>query len=164
MMRTLGFTELTGIIPAWILAEASGEGTKVPSTATAAGCSGDIIAHRDEEGFDFATIDLREADQPARSRPLAATTSGDIIGHSSPIRSADLDWSLKGRVIDKKTGTVLEYSNPEGNPIHDQPAKYGAYRNSGDIIANTDFRHETERKMFYSKKPGRSYGAPSQIY
>ena len=93
-----------------------------------------------------------------RVKPVAATCSGDIIGHSSPIRSADLDWSLKGRVIDKRTGTVLDYTNPDGNPLHDNPGQFGAYRNSGDIIANSDFRYETERNMFQSKRPGRGAG------
>jgi len=166
MMRQLGFNELTGEIPERFLKEASGESCKEPSSARAAQSSGDIIAHRDEEVYDQPTIDIQKTQKVQRAKPVAATCSGDIIGHSSPIRSADLDWSLKGRVIDKRTGTVLDYANPDGNMLLENPGQFGAYRNSGDIIANSDFRYETERNMFQSKRQARGAdrGLANNIY
>jgi len=144
MMRSLGFTELTGALPA--------EKAAMQSSARAAGTSGDIISHRDDT--DFELVGVKTPGSTPSVQAVAATTSGDIIGHTSPIRSADLAWDMKGRVFDNQTGTVLEYSTQDFSSVHDQPGKYSSYRNSGDIIANTDFRIESQRKLWDTKRQG----------
>jgi len=122
------------------------------STARAAGTSGDIIGHRDGSHYEEAPSPAAMTGNQARTaRALAASTSGDIVGHTSPIRSADLAWDMKGRVgPGGKAGSALEYGNAGFNCVHEKPGSYSAYRNAGDIIANTDFRMEAERKMFPS--------------
>jgi len=153
MMRSVGFSNITGELPQ--------PAVQAPSTARAAGTSGDIIAHRDESEYESS------AATPVMIRGVGTTaqsSSGDIIGHTSPIRSADLAWDMKGRVVDGKVGTLLEYPNTGYNCVHETPKRYSAYRNAGDIIANTDFKMENERKMFQSKgarqTPGTSVENP----
>jgi hypothetical protein len=151
MMRSLGFTELTGDLPAPL--------APMQSSARAAGTSGDIIAHRDDT--DFECTPVRGGSTAVRA--VAATTSGDIIGHTSPIRSADLAWDMKGRIFDNKTGTVLEYTNTDACSLGAAPGKYSSYRNSGDIIANRDYRLEAQRKMWDTKRPPSRGDASSPI-
>lgn len=153
---------LLSVLTVLQLGELPPEAPPMMCTARAAGTSGDIIAHRDDDDFEMA---------PTMSAPpvaasvkvgsnVAASTSGDIIGHSTPIRSADLAWSMKGRVNPGgKTGSVLNYANADFNAVHDMPARYSPYRNGGDIIANQDFRHDAERKMFQTRRqPSRGSG------
>jgi len=147
MMRALGFVDIIG--PSSVLSKQGG------SNARAAGTSGDIIAHRDDTEFETtAPIPAGRVSRSRGAATVAATTSGDIIGHTSPIRSADLAWDMKGRVFSNKDGTVLDYANANYNCVHDAPGKFNSYRNNGDIIANTDYRMEGQRKLFDTKRSG----------
>eukprot|EP00656_Telonema_subtile_P024782 TRINITY_DN26949_c0_g1_i1.p1 TRINITY_DN26949_c0_g1~~TRINITY_DN26949_c0_g1_i1.p1 ORF type:complete len:277 (+),score=45.14 TRINITY_DN26949_c0_g1_i1:19-849(+) len=111
----------------------------------AKGTSGDIIAHRDNDDFEASEV------QRPGSYAMAATTSGDIIGHTSPTRSAEVDWSSKGRIMPDGSGSVLEYSHPSITTVHEHTARYSGYRNAGDIIGQTDDAYAdpaATRKMF----------------
>jgi len=114
--------------------EAKGEHQPLRITPSRAkGTNGDIIAHRDDDQFESV-----EASRSERTNAMAATTSGDIIGHTSPLRSADVAWTCKGRVMPDGSGSVLAYSHPDINTVHEHPQRYSRYRNAGDIIANAD--------------------------
>jgi len=111
----------------------------LPSRAK--GTSGDIIAHRDDNMFESLDPVRRE-----RTTAVAATTSGDIIGHTSPMRSADLAWDVKGRIGQNAHGSVLAYSHPSINSVREDPAKFSAYKCAGDIIGNTDLPDPNTRR------------------
>merc|ERR1712046_50783 len=115
----------------------------LPSRAK--GTSGDIIAHRDDDMFETLEEVRRE-----RTTAVAATTSGDIIGHTSPLRSADLAWESKGRVGPDGSGNVLGYSHPAINPLRENPTAYSRYRTAGDIIGNMDDPDPSTRRELFT--------------
>jgi hypothetical protein len=133
LFRTLGLTE-SDFPP-----QMQSQPRAVASRAK--GTSGDIIAHRDDNMFESMDPIRRE-----RITAVAATTSGDIIGHLSPIRSADLAWDVKGRVGTRGCGSVLAYAHPAINPVRENPEAYSAYKCAGDIIGNTDAPNPNTRR------------------
>lgn len=117
--RMLRQLQLADHVP--LSAEQAKQQAEGKSNARPVPSSGDIIANRDKDDFEYEM----HPSKASTTDHTAATGSGDIICNVEAVRTKPVDWDVKGRVASTVAG-------------QEHATQVDAYRTSGDIIAHRD--------------------------